>query len=124
MQRDKNRTVVIFRAYPRPEGQTLNSLRATPWAHRSAHPHDLIAVFPMQAGCRPGYCGSYQIMGQHGECDASGVIAATVAIPDTVSAPLRKELERIGYNLLVRRRLHPYYWWATASKNHRFLAKE
>ena len=75
---------VVFRRWPEIEGG------------------DVIALFPT-VGEGPGFCASYQHVGQHGTASLSlieGLEKVGRADPDVLA--LRQELESIGYRLAVR----------------------
>lgn len=77
-------TPVIFRVWPKNKGG------------------DVIALFPTLPEDRMGYeCSSYQHVGQHGAADCNGVIRVTRAASPEEYAPLKRELEGIGYKLKV-----------------------
>jgi hypothetical protein len=66
---------------------------------------DIIALLPAIPSDLLGYfCVSYERVGQHGGADYHGVIRATKPVGRNEFAPLKKELTRIGYRLLVRKR--------------------
>ena len=63
----------------------------------------VIALFPYQKGSTTGqYCDSYEHVGQHGDADYMGVLSITTPATDEEAAPLKQELESIGYRLHVR----------------------
>lgn len=69
---------------------------------------DIIALFPEIPGTRAWYadCMSYQHIGQHGA--ASIDLADVTSRPEQYEiAPLKKELEGIGYNLEIVTRFTP-----------------
>lgn len=69
------------------------------------NPHTVIAIFPENPGSSPHLCGSYEHIGQHGDCDPVMLINyKTVPATQEEYAPLERELERIGYNLDIRYR--------------------
>ncbi len=82
-------TIVIYRTYP--EG-------------------DVIALFPCEPGTMEWWtCSSYQHIGQHGAAQPDAVVRMTRPATAEEIAPLRTELESIGYKLIERQRLHPRY---------------
>lgn len=82
--RDEDKTVVVFRV----------------WSNG-----DVIALFPeIDAGT--GYCGSYEHVGQHSGANYRSVINRTRMAKPGEYRDLAKELRRIGYNLLIRKRGH------------------
>lgn len=83
----EEKTIVIFRKYP--DGE-------------------IIALFPEIPADNQGLrCSSYMHVGQHGGADCSMVSRSTRPASSAEYAPLKKELERIGYNLEVRERITP-----------------
>lgn len=50
------------------------------------------------------FCQSYEHVGQHGGADYAGVIRGTRPAEPEEYAALKKELENIGYKLLIRKR--------------------
>lgn len=63
---------------------------------------DIIALLPMLPFDVLGlYCTSYEHVGQHGGADCAGVIRRTKAATPAEYAPLKRELEGMGYKLLV-----------------------
>ena len=87
MNKDMNneKTKVLFRIYPE---------------------NDVIAIFPDElGGMSPTTCQSYQHVGQHGACDPHLVVSMTLPATPYEYAPLKEELERIGYNLEITHRL-------------------
>jgi hypothetical protein len=80
-------TIVIFRKYPDDE---------------------VIALFPEIPADNQGLlCLSYMHVGQHGHADCSIVSRETRPASPSEYAPLKKELESIGYVLEVRERITP-----------------
>ena len=68
---------------------------------------DVIALFPTLVNYPDGACESYQHVGQHGAADYAHCVKITrVATPEEY-APLKAELESIGYRLEVRARFTP-----------------
>jgi hypothetical protein len=66
---------------------------------------DVIALFPEQpADCAGRFCNSYEHVGQHGGADYYGVIQQTRPASKKESAPLARELRRIGYKLQPMKR--------------------
>lgn len=92
-----SKTIVSFRTYPNGE---------------------VIAIFPEHAGHKGSYlCGSYMHDGQHSLCDPQGVIYETKPSTEEEKAPLRRELEEIGYDLDEKLRLtRRHYWWGSANR--------
>jgi hypothetical protein len=67
---------------------------------------DVVALFPFEPSDQYGhYCQSYQHVGQHGGAtpDLMNGKFTTASTPNEI-APLRAELERIGYRLLEMQR--------------------
>lgn len=86
MEKDKEKTIVIFRQF-RKGG-------------------DIIAFFPELPGdLSPLTCLCYQFIGQHGAADYYGLLPATRPCNLLEAAALHAELESLGYNLDVKTRL-------------------
>lgn len=67
---------------------------------------EVLALFPAEASTvgQPQFCSSYAHIGQHSAADPIGVITdSRPASPDEY-APLKRELEQIGYTLDVKQR--------------------
>jgi hypothetical protein len=72
---------------------------------RTFHTGDTIALFPeIPADVRGHHCASYQAIGQHGAASPDLSHCTRPATPDEI-APLRAELERIGYTVAPVRRV-------------------
>lgn len=80
-------TIVVFRVFK--ADQTANRV---------------LALFPAEANYPDGSCESYQHIGQHSAADYSHCIAITRPATPKEYAPLKRELERIGYTLKVQSR--------------------
>jgi hypothetical protein len=81
---DKHKTKVIFRKFK--DGE-------------------IIAIFPeLQANENKQYCMSYLHVGQHGAADYCLINGLKPATPEEF-ASLKEELESIGYNLEVKKRI-------------------
>jgi len=81
------KTKVIFRTFPR-EGDT-------------------VALFPELPATHQGHdCLSYAHLGQHGAASPALTRDTRRATPEEI-APLRRELETIGYDLDIRERMTP-----------------
>lgn len=68
---------------------------------------DIIALFPEIPANRDGtLCESYMRVGQHGGADCGGVIQGSypARTSDDDVYDLYKELQRIGYNLVVKQK--------------------
>lgn len=66
---------------------------------------DVIALFPEVPFDAVGdFCESYQHVGQHGAASPVLTASTRAALPGEIE-PLRKELERLGYNLKPYRRV-------------------
>lgn len=63
---------------------------------------DIIALFPEFVNYPDGCIESYQHLGQHGAADYSHCIAISKPASVKEYAPLKAELERIGYKLEIR----------------------
>ena len=65
----------------------------------------VIALFPAIPSDLLGwFCLSYEQVGQHGGADYHGVIQATKPVGRKDFASLKRELSRIGYRLVIRKR--------------------
>ena len=90
MSKDTEKTIVVFRKWGKKNGG------------------DVIAIFPFELGTNdPNTCSSYQHLGQHGAANDFEVVRATKLATAAEYAPLKAELEQIGYNLEIRRKLTP-----------------
>lgn len=83
----EEKTIVVFRKYP--DGEVI--------ALFSEIPHDNRGLL----------CSSYMHVGQHGAASCPNVSRETEPASPFEYAPLKKELEWIGYNLEVRERITP-----------------
>jgi hypothetical protein len=87
MEKDKDKTIVVFRKYS--DGE-------------------IIALFPeIPADYHGALCDSYMHVGQHGSASCSDVSQNTKLASPAEYASLKRELEGIGYNLSVRERITP-----------------
>jgi hypothetical protein len=66
-------------------------------------PDDVYALFPEMDGGRR-FCMAYQHVGQHSTADYFGCIQSSRPAKAQQYAPLKRELERIGYKLKIRKR--------------------
>lgn len=67
---------------------------------------DILALFPYDLGTDDPYtCSSYEHMGQHGAADPQGCIQTTTRCTPEEYAPLKRELESLGYKLKPMSRL-------------------
>src|SRR5262245_27279552 len=65
----------------------------------------VIALFPTIPSDVLGWdCDSYEHVGQHGSADYHGVVQATNPVGRKETGPLKRELTRIGYRLVIRQR--------------------
>ncbi len=65
----------------------------------------VIALFPTEAADHRGnLVNSYEHVGQHGGADLLGVIGNSRPAKPAEYADLKRELERIGYKLVVKQR--------------------
>jgi len=62
---------------------------------------DVIALFPEVPGS-PGFCSSFEHVGQHGDASYSGVICQTTPATPEEYADLKTELESAPYNYVLR----------------------
>ena len=84
--KDKYKTTVIFRKF-RKGG-------------------DIIALFPLiNANDDKGCCESYQHVGQHGAASYGLTDAYTIPATENDFRELKRELEGIGYNLKIQKRI-------------------
>jgi len=84
MQKDEEKTVVVFRMW-------------------KAEPRTCLALFPdIDAGA--GLIQSYEIIGQHGGADYPFCLKRTRPAKPWEYARIKSELKRIGYNLVIRKR--------------------
>lgn len=67
---------------------------------------DVIAFFPYEPADHLGNCVSYQRIGQHGAADYSGCLENTVPASESEYSSLQKELNKIGYDLIVIKRVN------------------
>lgn len=68
---------------------------------------DVIALFPKLPGTNdPRTCESYMHVGQHAACSVALASVARLAT-EQEAAPLRRELESLGYRLHTVRRMSP-----------------
>lgn len=65
---------------------------------------DIIALFPQEINYPDGACESYQHIGQHSAADYGHCLTITVPAKPEEYAPLKRDLERIGYDLKIVRR--------------------
>lgn len=85
MEKDTVKTVVVFRKFK--DGG------------------DILALFPNEVADDLDHCQSYQHVGQHGAADYTGLMrTGTVAATAEEYAPLKLELEGLGYLLDVKKR--------------------
>jgi hypothetical protein len=66
--------------------------------------NSVLALFPEESQYPNGECDSYQHVGQHGAADYKHCIAVTRPAKLSEYAPLKKELELLGYDLSVKTR--------------------
>jgi hypothetical protein len=88
-------TIVVFRKWPVSEKLSGSRL------HRDRISGGIIALFPRVPGS-PGFCSSYEHIGQHGDADYSGVVSITVPATPEEYADLKRELEGPPYNYILR----------------------
>ena len=66
---------------------------------------DIVALFPTLTGSHYRYCVMYQHTGQHHEGDPVHAVNTTELAKPEEYADLKEELESIGYNLEVKKRI-------------------
>lgn len=66
---------------------------------------DIIALFPNTLDLRNGSVMSYEHIGQHGDASPLLTQAHTVPARPMEYEALRRELESIGYNLEIKKRM-------------------
>ena len=77
----------------------------TPVVFRKFSDGDVIALFPFENGStRPITCLCYQHIGQHGIASVE-IIDTTTLATESEYSPLFAELESLGYNLKVLKRI-------------------
>lgn len=64
----------------------------------------VLALFPHEKGDHSGHCACYERVGQHGAADYTGCVAKTRPATEAEAAPLKAELESLGYTLKVQQR--------------------
>lgn len=79
-----DKTIVVFRKYKNGSVFAL-------FPYEDADPHGM-------------YCTAYAHIGQHSGADYYGCIRATIPAKPEEYADLKKELESIGYDLIVRQK--------------------
>ena len=98
MKKDKHKTKVIFRKFK--EG-------------------DVIALFPEELGTNEHWtCNSYQHIGQHSSCCADTIVYCTKLATPEEYEDLYNELESIGYNLEIRKRVTQHMDQIRYEKSH------
>ncbi len=65
----------------------------------------IVALFPHEINYFDGCCESYQTVGQHGAANYGYCISISVPAKPAEYASLKRELEQIGYNLKVQKRI-------------------
>jgi len=71
---------------------------------------DIIALFPEEAyngvgaGLKSGLCQSYMHLGQHSCADYNFVISSSIPAKPEKYEELKKELEKMGYDLDIKKR--------------------
>lgn len=72
-------------------------------------PKTVIALFPeiCESFSNPDICGSYEHIGQYGGASHWHIMRVTVPAKPEEYADLHKELESLGYNLVIRQRESP-----------------
>ena len=92
-------TPVIFRTFRTP----ADTIRGFAWQD------DVIALFPtIPLDIEGKYMLSYMYVGQHGGANYRFLLQTTRPATEPEYAPLKEELKRGGYTLLVCRRVEPW----------------
>lgn len=65
---------------------------------------DIFALFPYDVLTLDGDVGCYMHIGQHGHADYNHCINTSVIAKEQEYAPLKRELEDIGYNLRIMKK--------------------
>jgi hypothetical protein len=77
---------------------------------------DVLALFPYEDEGN-GFCSSYQHVGQHGLADYDACVNQTrPATPKEYSA-LKRELEQLGYELIIKKKRNYKNWTEVQSLN-------
>lgn len=100
MQKDKETTTVIFRRFKGGKDRHGNAY---------AGGGQIIALFPYEIETRDGLVNSYMHIGQHSAATLDLIQDTKLAEPSEY-ADLQKELEGIGYNLDIRKRVQWKRW--------------
>lgn len=66
--------------------------------------NDIVALFPEEVNYPDGSCESYQHIGQHGAANYQHCIRTSVPAKPNEYKDLQRELEKIGYDLDIRKR--------------------
>jgi len=67
---------------------------------------EIMAIFPQLPGSpATNSCICYAHIGQHGTCFVNLIVKASVPLSEDEYAPLKKELEDIGYKLNIMKRI-------------------
>jgi hypothetical protein len=104
MNKDDFKTDVIFRKY-RVSGEIIALM-----------PHDVVDF--------EGNVNSYMHVGQHCGADFVGVIAQTIPATKSEYADLKKELESIGYNVNVYKRINRDKYLASLKEGRQAITNE
>ena len=71
---------------------------------------NVFALFPHEVSTLQGHVTCYQYVGQHSSADYQGCIKDSRPASEAEYAPLKKELESIGYNVnLVKKQNYDKY---------------
>ena len=79
--------------------------------------HGILALFPCLIETPRGDVLSYEHIGQHGAADLASCIQRTVPAKPEEYAALKRELETIGYRLIVHKRSPS---WSERAKHNPF----
>ena len=88
-------TVVVFRRWP--DTEAVGTYRLS----KDRIQGGVIALFAEVPGS-PGFCSSFEHVGQHGDASYSGVICQTTPATPEEYADLKTELESAPYNYVLR----------------------
>lgn len=89
---DKEQTIVVFRTWKK--------------SRNDGYAGQVVAIFPEELGDMSVHtCDSYMHIGQHGSCDALFIVDSTTLSTEQEYNALKEELEGLGYNLVVKKKI-------------------